>query len=70
MKRGQPGIFTNPAIERAYRVGAARHYAQQARERNKPECPCDGCKVQRGLPAVQRILAAWSPLQKFNTKFL
>ena len=43
----------------AERFERARAYADEARERNRPECQCETCVQQRALPAVLRLLANW-----------
>ena len=41
--------------------------AAEIRARNFPApCQCDECKIARNLPAVQRLLARWTPMDKIN----
>lgn len=41
--------------------------AAEIRARNFPApCECDECVSARKLPAVQRILARWTPMEKID----
>lgn len=37
----------------------ARQYAAEARERNKPACQCQTCRLQELEPAVMNITQNW-----------
>lgn len=43
----------------ADKLESAKQYAAAARERNQPPCPCDACRMNELLPAVQNIINNW-----------
>jgi hypothetical protein len=43
------------------KIEAARKYAAEATERNKPQCTCATCQYVEKLPAVQRLTTNWRP---------
>lgn len=51
-------MIDREAVEPSYakRLAIAQKIAEDARRRNTPICQCDGCKMDRALPAVLRII--------------
>lgn len=41
------------------KLEAAKIYAAQAKERNKPQHQCDACREREMLPAVIQLLERW-----------
>lgn len=51
------------------RLRQAQAAAAEVRARNLPApCNCDGCVAARNLPAVQRILARFVPIDRIDLK--
>lgn len=48
--------FDSPQRRYYDRLAIAQKIAEDARRRNTPICQCDGCKMDRALPAVLRII--------------
>jgi hypothetical protein len=42
------------------RIERAKQYAAEVRERNKPACDCEACRLNEMLPAVKQIAESWS----------
>lgn len=58
-------LMNAPAANAMRRFEKAKAIADEARARNfPPPCDCKECTSVRNLPAVQRILAKWVPLDR------
>lgn len=42
-----------------FRIERAKQYARAAKERNKPQCECEACRMKELEPAVVRITERW-----------
>lgn len=41
------------------RLAWAKQYAAEAKERNRPPCDCEGCRLREIEPAVINITQRW-----------
>lgn len=53
---GAQNAILTPEQRYLKRLAIAQKIAEDARRRNTPVCQCDGCKMDRALPAVLRII--------------
>lgn len=42
------------------RLAWAKQYAAEAKERNRPPCDCEGCRLREIEPAVIQIIQRWT----------
>lgn len=64
---GQDRLDHALEVSRQLRFESAKRIAADARARNfPPPCECRECTSVRNLPAVQRILAKWTPMDRGN----
>src|SRR4051812_42387366 len=58
-------LMNAPAVQELKRFERAKSIAAEARARNFPPlCDCKECTAARNLPAVLRILAKWTPMDR------
>jgi hypothetical protein len=53
-----PSIYNTPTPQRL-KFERAKQYAAEVRERNKPACDCEACRLNEMLPAVKQIAESW-----------